>query len=64
MILRSYNIGIKKPNLIKRPKKSDFIRITGKPNDKLDVFAIIKYCKDNGLPTTNVPEKIAKQFRM
>lgn len=57
-------MAIRKPKLIKKYIKSDFVRITGKPNDKIDVFVLIKHYKDNGLLITNVPEKIAIQFRI
>lgn len=56
-------MAIKKPELIKRPRRVKFVKMTGEPDNTLDLNGLVRYCKDNEIPLVNISEKIAKQFR-
>ena len=57
-------MAIKKPELIKRPRRVKFVKMTGEPDNTLDLNGLVRYCKENGAPLVNVPEEIANKFRI
>ena len=56
-------MAIKKPELIKRPRGIKFVKMTGEPDNTIDLNGLIRYCRENLIPLVNVPEEIASKFR-
>lgn len=56
-------MAIKKPELIKRPRGIKFVKMTGEPDNTIDLNGLIIYCRENLISLVNVPEEIASKFR-
>ena len=49
----------------KRIKKEKTVFLTEFPEENnIDLSGLIRYCRENLIPLVNIPEKIAKQFRI
>ena len=56
-------MAIKKPEIVRRPRGIKFVKMTGAPDNTIDLNGLIRYCKENMIPLANLPEELVNKFR-